>query len=353
MNDAGYRCGFFGKYVNFWDGFGGVDAPRGYSTWRELIGETSAYEFYVHLNTGTSTIRGQYSSDYLAEQATEFLRGAEPFMCIVTPTQPHTPFRPRQDLEDAWADVEWPIVEEDDVSDKPAWIRDLPPLSEADKAKLQDEARGSMQELSAVDDMVDQIISSMDDETLARTVVIFTSDNGVHRGEHRRTGAGTKSGPYEVALHVPLLVRGPGFESGPDIASPSLVFQDITATMLDVAGARAGLPNQGGISLAEICARPDRHSDRVLLHEIGEGFLGQTGDGVTTGPEHSLGFRKLYRYPSVKTSPIGPYVYEAYDLDTDPDEFRNWANEPARLNERDALEQQLDALLGRTVRVPD
>ena len=91
--------------------------------------------------------------------------------------------------------------------------------------------------------------------------------------------------------------------------------------------ARAGLPHQAGISLAEIRASPDRYSERVLLHEIGEGFLGQTGDGVTTGPDSSLGFRKLYRYPSVKASPNGPYVYEAYDLDTDPDELRNWADD--------------------------
>ena len=143
--------------------------------------------------------------------------------------------------------------------------------------------------------------------------------------------------------------RGPGFEPGPDITAPSLAFQDITATMLDLGRARAGLPQQAGISLAEISASPDRYSERVLLHEIGEGFLGQTGDGVTTGPDSSLGFRKLYRYPSVKASPNGPYVYEAYDLDTDPNEFRNWADESARLNERNQLERNLDALLDRQV----
>ena len=34
--DAGYRCGYFGKYVNYWDGRGGIDAPMGYATWREI-----------------------------------------------------------------------------------------------------------------------------------------------------------------------------------------------------------------------------------------------------------------------------------------------------------------------------
>ena len=87
------------------------------------------------------------------------------------------------------------------------------------------------------------------------------------------------------------------------------------------------------------------HRQRVLLHEIGEGFEDQTGNGITTGPDHQLGFRKLYRYPSVRSQPGGPYTYEAYDLDDDPDELENWADDPARRDERNALEAQLVALL--------
>ena len=163
MNDAGYRCGFFGKYVNFWDGFGGIDAPAGYSVWRELIGESSAYDFDVHLNTGTTRI-SRTVQQRLPRRAGDGRScvAVEPFLCIVTPTQPHTPFRPRKDLEDAWSSLDWPIVDEVDVSDKPPWIQELPPLTDADRATLLDDARGSMRELSAVDDMVEQIISGMD-----------------------------------------------------------------------------------------------------------------------------------------------------------------------------------------------
>jgi hypothetical protein len=44
-------------------------------------------------------------------------------------------------------------------------------------------------------------------------------------------------------------------------------------------------------------------------------------------------------------APEGPFTYEAYDLDSDPDEFVNWANDDARRSERDALEAELNALL--------
>jgi hypothetical protein len=83
----------------------------------------------------------------------------------------------------------------------------------------------------------------------------------------------------------------------------------------------------------------------MLLHEVGEGFYDQTGDGITTGPQNSRGFRKLYRYPSVRKNPSGPFVYEAYDMDTDVNEFSNWANNPSRRSERDALEAELKTLL--------
>jgi len=164
-------------------------------------------------------------------------------------------------------------------------------------------------------------------------------------GEHRRRGSATKSGPYEVGLHVPLLVRGPGFDSGAEITVPSLVFQDINATMRDLGGAEAGLPHQEGVSFAAIAADPTEHAGRVLLHAIGQGFNTETGDGITTGPDHPLGFRKLYRYPSKVAAPSGPFTFEAYDLDVDSDEHANWANDESRRDERERLESELDALL--------
>jgi arylsulfatase A-like enzyme len=345
MHDAGYRCGFFGKYVNSYDARGGIDPPAGYEAWHELVTLDRDYGFDVRLGSGVTTVADVYSTDYLAQHATEFMQGNEPFLCIVTPTQPHAPSTPRQDLADAWSDLRWPVVDEVDVSDKPPWIRSLPPLTEADIEQIVTDARGALQELSAVDDMVDRIIGAMGPEVLDNTVVIFTSDNGIHLGEHRRRGAATKSGPYEVGLHVPLLVRGPGFEPGAEITVPIMAFQDINATMRDLGGAEAGLPHQAGVSLAKIAAAPDDHASRVLLHAIAQGFEGVTGDGITTGPDHPLGFRKLFRYPSLETAPDGPFTYEAYDLDDDPDEDANWADDESRRDERDHLESELDALL--------
>ena len=153
-----------------------------------------------------------------------------------------------------------------------------------------------------------------------------------------------------MGLHVPSLVRGPGFEPGAEITASSMVFQDINATMRDLGGAEAGLPHQAGVSLAAIAASPDDNASRSS-YAIAQGFDTASGDGITTGPDHPLGFRKLYRYPSLETAPDGPFTYEAYDLDDDPDEHANWADDESRRDERDSLESELDALLAwRNVR---
>ena len=68
-----------------------------------------------------------------------------------------------------------------------------------------------------------------------------------------------------------------------------MVMQDIAATMLQVGYAIAGRLNQTGISLGDVCARPGDYSQRVLLHSITKGYQADSGDGITTGPEHASG----------------------------------------------------------------
>ena len=269
--------------------------------WRELIGETSAYEFTGAPNTGSQTITGHVqhrlprgAGEPLHRRGRTLLlhRHADPTAHALPPAQGPGPQVARRRLADRRRDRR----------ERQAAVD--PGASTAHRGRRRHARRrdaiGSLQELSAVDDMVKQILTHHPDPTCSRnTVVIFTSDNGVHRGEHRRRGAGTKSGPYEVGLHVPLIVRGPGFPPGPTITAPSMVTQDITATILDVARRTAGLPHQAGISLAELSRTSRGHRARVLLHEVGEGFEGQTGDGITTGP------RQLPRVSQAVSLPVG------------------------------------------------
>ena len=77
------------------------------------------------------------------------------------------------------------------------------------------------------------------------TLIMFTSDNGYYTGEHRQRLGKIK--PHEPVIHVPLLVAGPEVPHGVRYA-PVTTF-DLTATILDIAGARCagwtGSPRPG------------------------------------------------------------------------------------------------------------
>lgn len=347
LADAGSRTALIGKYVNYYDHWGGVRSPPGWATWRELLRERTMADYDVYRDRTRVTITDRFQSEYLGDEARAFVGGDQPWFCYLSPKQAHSPFAPRPEDLHGWAPARCRIVpvDEANIARKPPWMRRLTPLREADKAQIQQDFRGRLRELTAVDALVKTVIDEIEAKgQLDDTVIAFTSDNGVHQGEQRRIGDGTKAGPYDVGLRVPLLVRGPGFAPGPAIDVPVYPMQDITATAVAVGGASAGLPNQAGISLSDLVKDPLAHSQRALLHEVGEGFE-STADGITTGPRHKLGYLKLFRFPAVRSGKGGPFIYEMYDLDSDPDELHNLADSNRYRSQRNALEDELLRLL--------
>jgi arylsulfatase A-like enzyme len=116
---------------------------------------------------------------------------------------------------------------------------------------------------------------------------------------------------------------------------------DITATCLAIAGAKPSVP-QDGVSLLTTAQGGSRAADRVMV-----GSCAHIDDPRVDIPANVLvvadrgsGLRKLIRYDAT-----GDDRYEAYDIDEDPDELVNWANDPTRRAERDDLEGALDDAL--------
>ena len=93
-----------------------------------------------------------------------------------------------------------------------------------------------------MDDLVAAVVAALKDTgKLEHTVVIYTSDNGFLFGDHRLVG---KTAAYEGSIKVPLLMRGPGIPE--DQTRDQLVSNlDVTATIVDLAGAKPGVPLDG------------------------------------------------------------------------------------------------------------
>lgn len=72
---------------------------------------------------------------------------------------------------------------------------------------------------------------------LQDTILLFTSDHGYHLGEHGIVES--KGTPYEEAIRIPLVVRGPGVPVGESREVVSLV--DIAPTI--AAWAQAATPD--------------------------------------------------------------------------------------------------------------
>ena len=69
---------------------------------------------------------------------------------------------------------------------------------------------------------------------LSNTVIVFLADQGVMAGEHRIKRG--KNIPYEEAIKIPLVMRGPSIAAGREIAEP-VSNADLAPTILNLAGA--------------------------------------------------------------------------------------------------------------------
>jgi arylsulfatase A-like enzyme len=130
-----------------------------------------------------------------------------------------------------------PSFNEADVSDKPQWVRALRPLTPKQIARLDEIYRDRLELLQAVDDMLEALVNELQRTgQLGRTYIFFTSDNGLHLGEHRlRSGKATA---YEEDIHVPLIVRGPGVSAGRTVPHLALNI-DFAPTFAELAGVQA------------------------------------------------------------------------------------------------------------------
>jgi arylsulfatase A-like enzyme len=338
MQAAGYRTGLMGKYLNGTPPL--LPKPGGWDTWLQFEEATEANAVGYRVCDGvTLSAPDQSQMDYLRDQAKTFIQGSTPWFLLVTPSSPHYPFDPDPRDLFAWSDVRWPLVFEDDVSDKPSWVASQAPLPAAAAPAFRATARGQLREGLALDRAIGDIVGSIAPTVLDNTVIFYSSDNGLTYGEHRLPFVGIfKNSSYDPGMHVPLVIRGPGFPVGASV-EPVTIAPDITATVLAVAGASPNLPADG-IDLRDVIANPPAYTGRQILHHRGPALdFGNAprADGITTLT------RKLFR--STELPLDSPDRYEAYDLDVDPDEFNNWGNDPSRRAERDALEAALDALL--------
>jgi N-acetylglucosamine-6-sulfatase len=267
LRRAGYVTAHVGKYLNRYRASvdDPAEVPPGWDEWHTVIDPARRYvRYYGYRLAENGEVKrvGKRPRDYItrvinrraANVVREFAPRREPLYLQVDHRAPHTedgvdsggpcgglvPPDPRDATAFATAPLPRPpSFDEEDVSDKPSFIRHLPRLDPTTVATIEQRYRCALASLLAVDRGVGQVVAELRRaKELENTVLVFTSDNGFFFGEHRIPEQ--KARPYEEALRVPLLIRVParylGATAVPEVTAP-VANIDLAPTILDLAGA--------------------------------------------------------------------------------------------------------------------
>jgi N-acetylglucosamine-6-sulfatase len=340
LQGGGYRTGYFGKYLNDYPGDDPTYVPPGWDEWHAVAAEkTNYYEYELNENGEVVSYAKKaknYLPDVLSDKALEYVRGntdnSDPFFLYLSPPSPHLPASPAKRYRHAFAEEASPrppSFDEEDVSDKPLYIRNRPRLSDEEILGIDNLYHRRLESMLAVDEMVASLIQELEAVgELDNTFVFFTSDNGWEQGEHRISME--KGYPYEESARVPFFVRGPGV--APDSKVEKLVLNtDFAPTFADLAGVEFPADGRSSMSLLR-GEEPSSWRSAVLL----EGW----GENVSIGlpPEYKAVRTESHKYVEYQTG-----EKELYDLSVDPYELES-IHESADPALVEYLKAKLDAL---------
>lgn len=163
-------------------------------------------------------------------------------------------------------------------------------------------------EVAYVDRELGRLLAFLRDNNLIdRTVIVLTSDHGESLGEHGEKTHGYLA--YNSTLHVPLIIRAPGFKGGrSETAVVSHV--DIFPTVCDLLGLQkpAGLQ---GRSLLPVLRGKKLASQPVYFESL--------------YPYYSRGWAPIFGYIDFPLKFIDSPIPELYDLEKDFRELNNLA----------------------------
>jgi len=260
----------------------------------------------------------------LAMEWIEGWDGTRPFFLHVGFGAPHPPLEPLPRFMDLYRDAPEPA---------PWGVED--PSDE-----LLDQRRGYRAMITGIDHVVGEIYDCLVRKGIAdETLFVFTSDHGSTAGDHGGFG---QCNFFEGSLRVPLLMAGPGIQSGQD--SHALVeIIDLGRTLCDLAGVPPHPLDQGWSLVPLLSGETDRHRD-TIYSEMGcdrvirdERFKLMWGDPLKDP-------RKLGRLHLDKPVNIPPSPPRLYDLQEDPHELHDLIGQAG-----DARMRLLEKLLERIV----
>lgn len=337
LAEAGYACGYFGKWhveqsyrlENFgWHEYEHERSGKVYPQPpviedSEVILRNPGYTDFLLAATRDNGEDPPYHAHF--DQGIDFIRrqteADRNFCCFVSTCEPHDPYVPPKCFLDMYDTdkIQLPHSLHDDLADKPEAVQRMRAVTEQltdnDWKKI---CAAYWATITYLDSEVGRIIELLK-ETGAydNTIIVFTSDHGDMLGSHGLTckGLGTA---YEEVYGIPLIIRAPGIAECREENDVLTSLVDVGPTLLDLLGLKP-IPNAHGRSLRPVL---DNTADKNDWQDAYAEFFGQRF--VYT---QRVVWHDNWKYVF---SPGG--VDELYNLAEDLHEQKNLALDPAYRN---------------------
>lgn len=342
LKARGYATAFVGKHLNGWE-FTQRRQP-GWTIFNPLsAGVYSPYDVTMFGNGRPRQTHDTHTSDVVGDATVRYIerfaRGSKPFFIWASQVAPHGMFVdgrwtlpvPAARHLDSYPDALPPSLDDPSfgagAADKPGWVRQAPPVQASEQIAWH---RARIRSLLSVDDQVAAALKALrKTNQMKNTYVFFVSDNGYLLGEH---GLTEKNVPYQTALRVPLLVRGPQIPPG---ATNDQLYGmvDLAPTFLDLAGVDPPITLDGRSMFESLTAGAPGYKSYLIQ---------------ASGWKHAPGVRWWWRGVVTRRYVYAQYhdgFVELYDLRSDPYELDNVAGEPGHRKVQQRLSSRLDDLV--------
>ncbi|WP_323785440.1 sulfatase [Thalassovita sp.] len=350
LGQAGYETALIGKYH-----LGIADQPQnGFDEWITMqIGHVLSFYDNKMVVNGEQMIHPGHSVEFFTDHAVDYIdkRGKDaenPFFMFLTYPAPYghwpsikgeamnkfaylykdTPFNsvPREGISREL--IKWLLINEDKGFKGEEFYKDILQMPN-DLPTL----RNYYSQMSMVDEGVGQVLAALERQGIFDdTLVIYTSDHGMSLGQHGFWGHGEDTWPsntHREAHHIPLIIKPPTGDHEGKVAQSLVGTTDIHATVRDY----AGLP------LPSSDTSPSR-SLRSLVESGGDPW----DRAVFMEQEETRSIRTKKWLLMRRVGETGyDFRTELFDLERDPDERRNVAEDPAYQDALEDLSAQLDA----------
>lgn len=339
LQGAGYRTAFLGKYINGY--FPATKhVPPGWTTWAAGGNAYSHYDYDL-FEDGQIKHYGRRPADYLTDvlsaKASKFITASaaagKPFLVEVSTYAPHLPYTPAPRDAKAFPDVKaprGPSFGKQPTGATP-WLAGHLPLTGRERKTIDNDFRQRVRAVQAVDRMVGSVRATLEKTgVLDRTVVVFTSDNGLHMGEHGLNPG--KQTAFDTDINVPLIAAGPGIRRGATVTAPAENI-DLRPSFAELAG--LGTPvDVDGSSLVPLWRGevPAAWREVALVEHHGPPTDPADPDRQPWRAANPPDYQAV-RSPAFTYVEYGDDTTEYYDNVADPDQLHNIAHtlSPERL----------------------